>query len=106
EIELSLVSRQCLGSRRIADLGTLAQGNPGLEPPSQPEAHQDQLGVHAQEGQKVIPVTAVQNRHKNSGPCCKRELGVPGTGILRLRSTSVSLRLLSKSRTVRGRTGL
>jgi hypothetical protein len=42
---------------------------------------------------EVVPLcvlTAVQNRQKSSRPCCKRELCVPGTGILRLRSTSVS----------------
>ena len=38
----------------------------------------------------VSKVTAVQNRQKSSDPCCKRELCVPETGILRLRSTSVS----------------
>src|ERR1039458_9957559 len=35
-------------------------------------------------------LTAVQNRHKSSDPCCKRGLYVPGTGVLRLRSAAVS----------------
>ena len=35
-------------------------------------------------------LTAVLNRQEPSGPCCKRELCVPETGILRLRSAAVS----------------
>ncbi len=46
KIELSLVSRQCLGSGRI----------PELEPRGRPEADQDPLAVHAEEGQKAVPV--------------------------------------------------
>src|ERR1035441_4431392 len=69
----------------------------------------DPLGPTENEGREFYYEsflnTAVQNRHKSSDPCCKRGLYVPGTGVLRLRSAAVSLRLLSKSPTVRGRTG-
>src|ERR1039458_210524 len=41
-------------------------------------------------------ITAVQDRHKSDDPCCKRGLYVPGTGVLRLRSAAVRLRLLPK----------
>jgi transposase, IS5 family len=39
---------------------------------------------------RVVAITAVQNRHKSSDPCCKRGLYMPGTGILRSRSAASS----------------
>jgi DDE superfamily endonuclease len=45
EIEISIFSRQCLGSRRIPDLKTLRREAPGLESPHEPRPHQDQLAV-------------------------------------------------------------
>jgi hypothetical protein len=43
---------------------------------------------------KILPpvkfTIAVQDRHKSSDPCCKRELCVPRTGSLSLRSAAVS----------------
>jgi len=38
----------------------------------------------------AVVITAVQNRHKSSDPCCKQGTCVPGTGILRSRSAAVS----------------
>src|SRR3989454_8297771 len=49
EIELSLYSRQCLGNRRIPDLGKL-QRETKLGIVGQPEPDEDQLAGHAGEG--------------------------------------------------------
>jgi len=45
---------------------------------------------HGSGFQKLLELTAVQNRQKSNDPRCKRGLCVPGTGILRLRSAAVS----------------
>jgi hypothetical protein len=48
EIEIGILSRQCLGTRRIPDLKTPAPGSLGLESPHKPRPNQNQLEVRPQ----------------------------------------------------------
>ena len=48
EIEIGLLSRQCLGCRRIPDPGDATEPSARMEPASQPRSHYDQLEVQPQ----------------------------------------------------------
>jgi hypothetical protein len=56
EIELSLVSRQCLGTRRLPDLAILQREIKAWNRQANRKADQDPLALHPAEGPKAVPV--------------------------------------------------
>ena len=48
------------GQAEDSGSGNAEAGNQGLEPEGQPETDQDQLAVHAKEGQEGVPVRAAR----------------------------------------------
>jgi hypothetical protein len=56
EIELSLVSRQCLGTRRLPDLAILQREIKAWNRQANRQADQDPLALHPAEGPKAVPV--------------------------------------------------